>query len=111
MTLINPATADALKRAACDLPGGAEAIPGLTGLRTDWTWREVARYTPGHEDGGEAVVYVVRAPAMFWRLACPDKNITCSTGSDMHGLVHDMAAAIAGGMLGGDDDPQKEETG
>jgi hypothetical protein len=72
------------------------------GLPVDGTWREVSRYQPTGESGHEVVVSVVRMPARFWRVQCPDLDLDLRTGSGEHmdELTDLIASAIATGMLG-----------
>ena len=64
-------------------------------------WREVRRYQ-STGDGHEAIVSVVRLPARFWRIECPDLDLDLVTGSgsDMARLADSIAGAIAEGTLG-----------
>jgi hypothetical protein len=66
----------------------------------DGAWQPVAVYPPAAGSGGEATVFVSRAPAMFYRITCPALGVDLSTGSGAHDLADGIAAALAAGMLG-----------
>lgn len=67
----------------------------------------VAFYQRGLSDGQDVNVYVDASPARFYAIeavAMDNKpSWTLATGSDMAKLVHQIAIAIAGGMLALDD--------
>jgi hypothetical protein len=72
----------------------------LGSLPVDREWVMVHRYPATSSDGHAVEVSCSRYPAIFWRVECPDLRLTLTTGSDMHDLAHQLATAIAGGMLG-----------
>jgi hypothetical protein len=90
-------TAAALRAAAEGLPGSPAAFAGLT---IDDGWQEVWRMCPPEAEA-EVIVSVHRAPAMFWRIQCPAKEVDLVTGSGCHDLAYQIATAVAEGMLGG----------
>ena len=92
-------TEEAANALADSLPGGEDYDPHGV-VRYDPEWREAKVYEPANEDGHRAVVLACRAPAVFWRVKCPDLDLDLSTGSDMGSLATAMAEAIANGCLG-----------
>ncbi len=82
----------------------AERLPAperIGRLPIDREWREIRTYE-ARSGGHTATVYVGRAPALFWRVTCPDLGLDLSTGSgsDMGALASAIADAISQGMLG-----------
>lgn len=99
--LPEPTSADHLLAIARRAPGGhPDPLLGLT--VDDGAWVPVALYPAGTESGGGTLVLISRAPAMFWRIVCERLGVDLSTGSgpDAVHLVDEIAAALAGGMLG-----------
>lgn len=72
----------------------------LGSLPIDREWVEVHRYPATNSDGHAVTVSCSRYPAIFWRVECLDLHLILTTGSDAHELAHEIATAIAGGMLG-----------
>lgn len=73
---------------------------GMDGFDHDEDWKLVHAFTPETGDGHEAKVYVMRLPARFWRVTCEDLDLDLSTGSGASELAHDIAQALAEGVLG-----------
>jgi hypothetical protein len=65
----------------------------------DGGWTKIAGYASVHEDGADCDVYIGAAPARFYRVRCPAKNIDLGTGSSELRLARDIAEAIAEAML------------
>lgn len=80
------------------LPGDRASIMGAK-FPCDNDWREVTRFEPA-TDGRPAILDVMRAPAMFWRVRSGDIAITTGSGDGVGELAYRIAEAIAGGMLG-----------
>jgi hypothetical protein len=69
------------------------------GLVYDPAWRTLRVYDPA--DGGhQATVLVLRAPARFYRVVCPDAGVDLTTGSDMGELATALADALARDLIG-----------
>jgi hypothetical protein len=71
----------------------------------DRGWREVRRYPPGQPDDSdivEAVIYVSRMPAEFYKVESEAllAPLTTGSGSEMARLADSIAQAIVSGMLG-----------
>jgi hypothetical protein len=79
------------------LPEGRHsAVPGFT---RDDEWQKVRVYEPTTEAGRPAVLWVLRMPAMFWRVTSGDIEMTTGSGDEMGDLADRIAHAIADGML------------
>ena len=72
----------------------------MFGFRRDEEWQMLRVCKPTTADGCRAVLWVLRAPAMFWRVTSGDIEMTTGSGDEMGDLADRLAHAIAGGMLG-----------
>lgn len=63
-------------------------------------WMPIARYPAQHEDGEDAQVFICAMPARFYRVTGKGIDVSTGSGDDARYLVHEIATAIATGMLG-----------
>lgn len=89
---------------ARDLPGDDSGPFGPT----DRDWKLVRTY-PSQVEERIAEVYVRRWPAMFWRVRGAGVDLSTGSGREMAELADAMARAIADGMLGPTDAPDRAE--
>lgn len=80
----------------------AQRLPGIEPsiFGADPEWRLLRTYEPTSDDGRPAKVWVLRAPAQFYRLTSGDVEITTGSGPTMGILMCDLARAVADGMVG-----------
>jgi hypothetical protein len=90
------ATYETFLEVAIRLPGEACVF----GLRLNYDWAEVRRFEPTGENGRAATLWVVRWPAMFWRVTSGDLEITTGSGDEVGRLAWKLAEALAVGMIG-----------
>ena len=72
----------------------------VLGFKRDDEWQRRRVYEPAAEDGRRAVVWVLRMPAMFWRVTSGDIEMTTGSGDKLGNLADRIACAIVDGMLG-----------
>jgi hypothetical protein len=101
-----PASAAELTRRARALDGGDRTIGGMI---TDSDWREVCTLRDPTQPGKDAKIFVMRMPAMFWRITGDGADLSTGSGQGMPELALTIAEAIASGLLGATDHPRRAD--